>query len=279
MLRHASWFSWRRFVLALGGIGLLEFAMPILSRVGRAAGRAFRPLLDVLYPSRCELCEVALCGGRGLCGACDDALPRLEEPFCSHCGQPFFGVLDGGIECPNCQGKKLGFQFARPVLRRCDEAMELVHWLKYQRQAHVAGELGRIAAEALDDPRFERARTEGWPIVPVPLHRTRLFHRQFNQAAEIARTMRAMTGLPLCHALRRVKATKTQTALHRKERFKNLKGAFELTRAGRRLGASRPHGVILLDDVLTTGSTLGTCARVLRHAGCRHVVAVAVVRG
>lgn len=238
-----------------------------------------RRLLDVLYPPCCELCEVPMQGARSLCGDCDGGLPRLEEPFCSHCGQPFFGLLDGGIECPNCHGRKLGFKFARPVLRRCEESMELVHRLKYGRRAYLAGELGRIAAEALEDPRFARARAEGWPIVPVPLHRLRLYHRQFNQAAEIARGMARLSGLPVCDALRRVRATSTQTALHRKQRFENLKGAFELTRAGRRLAATRPPGVILLDDVLTTGSTLGTCARVLRKGGCRMVAAVAVVRG
>jgi len=253
--------------------------MPKMSGIERLTGGLFGSLLDVVYPSRCALCEVRLDGGRALCVDCNGSLPRLCEPFCSRCGQPFFGVLDGGIECPNCHGRKLGFKFARPVLRRCDEAMDLVHRLKYQRQAYLATDLGRIAAEALDDPRLAPARLEHWPIVPVPLHRSRLFERQFNQAAEIALMMRKVTGLPICHALRRVRATQTQTALHRKERFKNLKGAFELTRAGRRLADSRPKGVILLDDVLTTGSTLGTCARVLRHAGCKHVVAVAVVRG
>lgn len=253
--------------------------MPGMQSIERTAGFMLRSMMDVLYPSRCELCGIKLAGGSALCADCRDALPRLDEPFCSHCGQPFFGVLDGGIECPNCQGKRLGFKFARPVLRRCIESMELIHRLKYQRQAHIAPELGRIAAEALDDPRLMRATVECWPIVPVPLHRMRLYHRHFNQADEIARAMRKVTGLQICHALRRVRATRTQTALQREARFKNLKGAFELTRAGLRMAQKRPNGVILLDDVLTTGSTLGTCARVLRKAGCKNVVAVAVVRG
>jgi len=239
----------------------------------------FSRMLDVIYPSSCELCDVALPGDRFLCEGCDAGLPRLDEPFCSHCGQPFFGMLDGGVECPNCHGVKLGFKFARPVLRRCDDAMELVHRLKYGRRAHVARELGRIAAEALGDPRFGKAIAEGWPIVPVPLHRDRYYTRGFNQAEEIARSMAGMSGLVVCQALKRTVATGTQTALHRKERFANLKGAFQLTRAGKRLAESRPKGVILLDDVLTTGSTLGTCARVLRKAGCKNVVAVAVMRG
>ena len=157
--------------------------------------------------------------------------------------------------------------------------MELVHRLKYGKRVYLARELGRIAAEALEDPRFNRAREEQWPLVPVPLHRSRMFHREFNQAAEIARIMARVTGLPVCHALRRVRATETQTTLHRNERFENLKGAFDLTRDGRRLCEAKAPGVILVDDVLTTGSTLGTCARILRKGGCRTVAAVAVVRG
>lgn len=157
--------------------------------------------------------------------------------------------------------------------------MDLMHRLKYNRRAYLARELGRIAAEALDDSRFAKAVEHGWPIVPVPLHRLRYYKRGFNQAGEIARAMSATCGLTVCHALKRISATQTQTALHRKERFANLKGAFALTRAGRRLVESGVGGVILLDDVLTTGSTLGTCARVLRKAGCKRVFAIAVVRG
>lgn len=251
----------------------------MLAMFKRTLTHAAGQLLDVLYPSRCALCDASLRGGRALCDDCDAGLPRLDDPFCWHCGQPFFGVVDGDVECPNCQGHSLGFDFARPVLRRCDEAMDLVHQLKYQRRVHVAHELGRLAVEVLDDPRFRNARAERWVVVPVPLHRARQYQREFNQSAEIARALSAATGLPVRHALRRVRATQTQTALHRKERFANLKGAFELTRDGKRLAAMRPAGVILLDDVLTTGSTLGTCARVLKRAGCRVVAAVAVVRG
>ncbi len=247
--------------------------------ISRAFWNAAERALDLLYPACCGLCEEPLRAGRALCDRCDAGLPRLDEPFCDHCGQPFFGLLDGMVECPNCEGRSLGFDFARPVLRRCDESMALIHQLKYQRRVYMARELGRLAAEAFCDERLAWALHERWPLVPVPLHRARQYHREFNQAAEIARAMRDLTGLPVCHALKRVRATRTQTALHRGERFANLKGAFELTRAGRRLAAAKPPGVIVLDDVLTTGSTLGTCALALKRAGCRKVTAVAVVRG
>ena len=244
------------------------------------AARMFSRMLDLLYPCRCELCEVSLQEGRVICEDCAASLPRIEEPFCSHCGQPFFGEIDHQVKCPNCQGKSLGFKFARPVLRRCEESMELVHRLKYQRQAHIAKALGRFASEALDDPRFARAREQKWVVVPVPLHRMRQFHRQFNQAAEISRSLCKITGLPVCHALRRVRSTQTQTALHRKQRFANLKGAFQLSFAGKRmLRKAAPPGIILIDDVLTTGSTLGACARALRQAGCKNVTAIAIIRG
>lgn len=241
--------------------------------------RGMTRLLDVLYPPVCELCQAPLSRARSLCADCDAGLPRLEEPFCSHCGQPFFGRIDGRVECPNCGGRKLGFDFARPVLRRSDEAMALVHALKYGRHRYLAVELGRLAAEAFDDPRLTEAVTRRWPIVPVPLHRRREQHRHFNQAEDIACQLAQWTGQPVCRALRRVRATSTQTMLHRRERIENLKGAFALTRAGRRLAGSGTEGVVVLDDVLTTGSTLGNCASVLREAGIPRVAAVAIVRG
>jgi ComF family protein len=235
--------------------------------------------LDVLYPPACELCGVVLRDGRSLCNDCDAGLPRLAEPFCGHCGQPFSGKTEGSRICPNCDDRHLGFNFARPVLLRTDETMSMVHALKYGRQRYLGRELGRLVAEAFDDPRLEPALDGRWPVIPVPLHRARQRHRHFNQAEEIAREMARHTGHPVCLALRRVRATPTQTTLHRKERFDNLRDAFELTRAGRRLLASRPAGAVVVDDVLTTGSTLGTCARLLRDAGIPVVVAIALVRG
>lgn len=235
--------------------------------------------LDWIYPPVCALCEIPLTHGRSLCHHCSADLPRLEGAFCETCGEPFPGQIDTAFECPNCSKLDLAFDFARPALVRDPRVLELIHRLKYRREIHLARELGGLAAEALSDPRFSNALVQQWPLIPVPLFRRRLSHRHFNQSEEIARELSGISGLPMIPALRRIRATGTQTALSRKQRLANLKEAFELSRSGRLLSQDTPGGAILVDDVLTTGSTLHACAKVLLAAGIPEVAAITVMRG
>lgn len=217
---------------------------------------------------------------RWLCADCAGSLPRIAAPFCESCGESFDGRIEGPFPCPNCRDLSFAFDFARPALRGHDSTRRLVHDLKYRRQIQLAPELARLALAAFDDPRLAPALDARWPLVPVPLHHTRLHHRHFNQSAEIARALARFTGLPLLPALRRVRATETQTHFGRARRLENLRGAFDLSRTGRRLAAHPPHGAILVDDVLTTGATAHECAHTLRRlARVEMVVAVTVMRG
>jgi ComF family protein len=236
-------------------------------------------LLDWLYPPLCALCGIQLTHGRSLCADCHAARPRLAAPFCESCGEPFPGQIDGGFACPNCSDLTFSFEFARPALVRDEQTLEMIHRLKYGREIHLAAELGRLAVAAFEDPRLAEALAGGWPLVPVPLHRKRLRHRHFNQAAEIARAISLRLGMPVVDALRRTRSTETQTLLNRKQRMANLRGAFEMSRRGRRWLASAPAGALLIDDVLTTGSTVNECARILRRAGVPRVAVVTVMRG
>jgi ComF family protein len=241
--------------------------------------RSLTRALDLLYPPVCALCRVPLAGGRALCGACAADLPRLAPPFCEVCGEPFHGRIDGAFSCPNCAGLRFSFEFARPAAVRDDRTLDMIHRLKYQRRLHLAPELGRLAAGAFEDARLAPALAGNWPLVPVPLHRGRFQQRHFNQSAEIARTLSAETGLPVLHALRRDRGTGHQTSLTRAERMENLRGAFSVTHRGHRHIAANPAGMVLVDDVLTTGSTVHECAKTLRRAGVRRVFVVTVMRG
>ncbi len=252
--------------------------MPRSLETGHWRGLGGR-FLDLLYPPRCGICAEPLSGGRALCGVCAADLPRLREPFCESCGEVFPGRIDRAFSCPNCSDLKFAFEFARPALMRDDRTLELVHRLKYGREIHLAGELGRLAAESFADPRLAPAMEGRWPLVPVPLHRSRLRHRHFNQAAEISRALTLETGLPVLRALKRIRKTETQTLLSRKQRMENLRGAFEITRTGRKWLAAESGGAVLVDDVLTTGSTVHECARTLHRAGFRRVFVVTVMRG
>ena len=235
--------------------------------------------LDLLYPPLCAVCSTQLSDGRSLCDCCNDDLPQLTEPFCENCGEPFPGQIDGPFACPNCNKLRFAFEFARPAMVRDPRTLDLIHRLKYGREIHLASELGRLAHHAFSDARLLPALAERWPLVPVPLHRKRLQHRHFNQAAEISRALSPLVGLPVLHAIHRHRSTEHQTALTRSQRLENLRGAFEITPAGRRQIAQSPRGVILVDDVLTTGSTVDECAKTLRRGGFQKVIVVTVMRG
>jgi ComF family protein len=235
--------------------------------------------LDLFYPASCAVCRISLTQGRTLCDACDVDLPRLTPPFCTRCGEPFPGAIDVAFDCPNCSKLKFAFQFARPATIRDPRTLEMIHRLKYGRELHLVADLARLAAEAFQDARLTQALMEKWPLVPVPLHRWRFQHRHFNQAAEISHALARHTQLPVLDALRRVRPTDHQTALTRSQRMKNLHGAFTISPQGRRWLAQKNSGAVLIDDVLTTGSTVDECAKTLRKAGFRCVVVVTIMRG
>ena len=235
--------------------------------------------LDLLYPPLCAVCRVVLSDGRALCDACDADLPRLVAPFCASCGEAFAGRIEGPFACPNCSKLHYAFEFARPATLRDERTLDMIHRLKYGRELHLAKDLGRLAAEAFADPRLAPALAGNWPLVPVPLHRRRLQHRHFNQAEEIAKVLSAHTRLPVLDALQRCRATEHQTALTRTQRLENLRGAFVISRAGRRWIGQSPAGAVLVDDVLTTGSTVDECAKILRRAGFQTIFVVTVMRG
>ncbi len=251
--------------------------------VGQLEVRGWRKLwtraLDLLYPPLCAVCREPLNDGRALCDPCEDDLPRLTAPFCESCGESFPGSIEGAFSCPNCRNLKFSFSFARPATVRDERTLDMIHRLKYGRKLHLAKELGRLAAGAFSDERLAPALAGNWPLVPVPLHRRRFQHRHFNQAEEISNALARHVGLPVVMALQRIRATEHQTALSRAERMENLRGAFALTRAGRRYLGRDAAGAILVDDVLTTGSTVDECAKTLRRAGFREICVVTVMRG
>lgn len=231
-------------------------------------------VLDVVYPGVCHLCGEGVPHGGALCLPCADELPGLSRPFCEICGERFAGAIEAKFQCPNCSDQDFAFEFARPALVRSPGTMTMVHDLKYGRRLELARALAELAGRAFEDPRMSVVLGEKWPLVPVPLHRSRRRWRHFNQASEIALPLGRAMGLPVVEALKRIRPTVTQTRLSRSQRQKNLRGAFEVVR-----GFEPGPGVVLVDDVFTTGSTVHECARILRKSGVQKVIVVTVMRG
>jgi ComF family protein len=143
---------------------------------------------------------------------------------------------------------------------------------KYSRQLHLRHPISRWLAEAMMDARLRDRAFD--LIVPVPLHPARLRERGFNQAHLLATMLGREIGVPVFGVLERIRYTTTQTAFDRIDRMENLRNAFRL----RKKMAVRDLRVLLLDDILTTGSTLSECGRVLREAGARSVYAITAAR-
>jgi ComF family protein len=232
----------------------------------------FGGLLSLLYPPLCLACSADLAPDEYLCATCAEKIPRIEPPFCRKCSEPFAGDITGTFRCVNCADRRLHFEAAVSVYRGRGLVRKLVHDFKYGRQFHLRHLLANWLGETLDDPRLRGRRFDF--IVPVPLHPARKRERGFNQARLLAELLSARTGLPLRPALRRVRYTTTQTAFDRAERMQNLRNAFRL----RKKMNVRESRVLLIDDVLTTGSTLSECARILKGAGARSVHAATAAR-
>lgn len=209
---------------------------------------------DWLYPPTCLLCQDRGTTGRDLCRRCADALP-FHRSGCPRCGlalaPPFAGY------CGRCLRHPPAFDATFALFRYEEPARYLIHALKFRSHYPCARLLGQLMAEALASL---PEKPEG--LIPVPLHPQRYRERGFNQAAEIARSISRQLHIPIeLDSCARSRATPPQTELSAKERGRNVRNAFRV------VTIPRASHVAIVDDVVTTGSTVNELAKVLRAAG------------
>lgn len=203
-----------------------------------------------------------------VCAGCWSAITIASGPLCDTCGDvlPSWRLANGlDAGCARCRRTPRVITRGRSIGPYEGALRDVLHALKYDRRRSIAGPVGALMARVGADV-LQGADV----VVPVPLHRWRHYGRGFNQAAELA----AHLGPPVVHALRRTRATVTQTDLPEGRRHENVKGAFALRRRRIRPGAI----VVVVDDVSTTGATVDACARVLLEAGAREVRALTAAR-
>jgi len=224
-----------------------------------------RGLGDVLFPPLCVHCRGVVEEGayRHLCPRCARLLDFVRPPHCPTCGHPFYGADETGPACVHCAALAPAFRSGCTAVLFRGPARALVLELKYHGGRHVLADIEAI---------FRRspsvlARARGAVLVPVPLHPRKQRERGYNQSVLLAAALaRAVGGKARVEKiLRRVVDTPSQTAFDRRSRRENLKNAFALDRPA---GLNPSLHYLLVDDVFTTGSTLNSCARVLRQAGC-----------
>jgi len=223
---------------------------------------------DWLLPRLCPACGDPAGPGRELCPGCERALPTLLNA-CPRCAIPYEHP-DAHGECGACQKHPPAFTRSIALYRFAPPVDHFIRELKFHQQLGLARLLGERLAQRL---KHEGQRPD--LILPVPLHAARLRERGYNQALEIARPVARLLDLPLAvHRLRRVRATAPQTGMALAARRKNLRGAFAL-QPGAELRNLR---VALVDDVMTTGSTVQAAAQCLRAAGARDVEVWVIAR-
>jgi len=237
-----------------------------------AATDLIREVASLVYPPTCTICSASVGLREYLCADCEAKLGRILPPFCAKCSEPFEGAITTTFSCANCAHRALYFEAAVSAFRSRGIARHVILNFKYGRQIHLRHLVGRWLLAAFDDPRLRERRFD--VIVPVPLHPARQRERGFNQAALLAERLGPHLGVPVRSVLQRVRYTTTQTAFDRGERIQNLRHAFRL----RKNADVRKLSVLLIDDVLTTGSTLSECARVLKENGARCVYAATAAR-
>lgn len=228
--------------------------MPLLNAlvtVAQAVG-------DLVYPPRC-----AGCGHRGVwvCDRCKRKTHQIEPPWCQRCG------AGENIACI-CNHLSPDLDFVRSAAIYHGWVRSAISSFKYEGERARAEHLALLAAPLLREVRSPVA------LVPVPLHPSRQRKRGYNQAELLARVIARDTGMPIDVVLQRAVATRQQVGLPAAQRALNVKGAFAIAS-----GATIPgRRFLLIDDVMTTGSTLDACAEVLKSGGAQWVGAVTIAR-
>jgi len=240
----------------------------------RGAGAALGAALDLLLPPECLVCEAPVSAAGLFCADCFRATILIADPVCARCGLPFASTGAAGRDgiCASCAAAPPRFATARAALLYDAGARRLILPFKHADRPEIAARLApfllRAGAALLD-----RADL----LVPVPLHRRRLFSRRYNQAAVLALALGRRARRPvLVDALCRLRPTAPLGGKTAAEREAALDGAFAVR--PRRAGALAGRCVLLIDDVLTSGATANACASVLLEAGARQVDVLAAAR-
>ena len=229
----------------------------------------FRSLIGNIFPHRCLRCGTLVGQTPGICLSCWDGFVHVAGPLCSCCGIPLPEHTSEDALCGACIHHPPLFQGAKSVFIYNEASKDLVLKLKNQDKTFLAKYVA---------PWMVRAGSTFWNahpvLIPTPLHWRKQFKRQFNQSALLAHHIGQQVQLPVVHGLSRIKNSPSQGTFSTQQRAQNVKNAFH---ADARLlkGIKK---CVLIDDVFTTGATVGACAKALKKAGVEEIYVLTLCR-
>jgi ComF family protein len=247
------------------GQGKVKAGSAAMARLGGA-------LLDLIYPPTCLDCGAPTAAHAALCPRCFAGLRPITRPWCPVLGLPFEISIGPEARSAEAIADPPPFDRARSAVLYNEVARAIVSRLKYGDRPELAGFCARLM-----HPAGAEFWTEGPVLVPVPLYRWRQFERRYNQSTELARALARLTGLSVDTGLvARSRRTRQQVGLSHDARQRNVAGAFTAhPEALRRL---KGRGVVLVDDVITTGSTVKAITRELKRAGVIKIDVISFAR-
>lgn len=242
---------------------------------GPRLAAVIRQLLYAVLPVDCAGCGTGLSDDPVpfFCRSCWGKITPLRGPSCLRCGRPFASpvarLYSPGHLCGACRKRRPSFTNARSLFSYVPPLQDAIRLLKYHRKVALAGALGDLMTRAFETP------PEVDLLMPVPLHPTRLREREFNQALLLADRVNQRLRLPLSYDnLVRLRQRPSQTELTRAARLNNLRRTFSVLRPEE----IAKKKILLIDDVMTTGTTVNECAKALRKAGASDVYVCTLAR-
>ncbi len=227
--------------------------------------------VNLVLPPQCISCRTRL-ADPGFCASCWCELGFIEAPLCDRLGIPFDYNPGEGIVSAAALANPPTYTRARAVVRYDDVARALVHRFKYKDGLDAAPLLGAMMKRS-----GRHLFADSDIVIPVPLYRSRLWWRRYNQAAVLAIEIAGLTGLDYePQLLERTRKTKSQVGLNMRQRRRNVSGAFAINESAFECISGKR--VLLIDDVITTGATIEACSKTLLNGGAEVVNVLAFAR-